>query len=332
MTNNTVPVISIVLTVYNKAPILPDVVASLACVNTSVPVEWIFVDDHSTDGSAELLAHLCSGHKESQIIVNTENRGPSIRLNQGARAARGEWLVLIDGDDFLAPNAPEWMYQQLISHQADVFYGGIKKTSSEPKDLIGKPTDLSAPIFRSETPFSTVLSGKFVRMSLMVKRDLFLEAGGADERIFIQDESIPLRLSYRSQCWLYSTTPIVWIIDPESTKNGTQQNNIAKVSHLSESKIQQQHDRFLAYYHLYRDTKNDEMDCRLRSIIIKRAISAYWKLWRTKPWWNATRSVRLIEYILYKTGILKIKINRLDEIYYEIMNIQSIHRTSTDSV
>ena len=79
-----------------------------------------------------------------------------------------------------------------------------------------------------------VLSGHFTRMGQLIKADVLKQAGGADEKVFIQDESIPLRAAKHAQGIIKMDANVVLV--PKENGN------------LSGDKSQLNHDRFYAYY------------------------------------------------------------------------------------
>lgn len=97
--------VSIIVPVYNLESYLPRCVESLLG-QTCPDVEVILVDDGSTDGSAAL----CDAYagKDSRVrVFHKENGGQSSARNVGLDAARGAWLLFVDGDDYLADDAVE---------------------------------------------------------------------------------------------------------------------------------------------------------------------------------------------------------------------------------
>ena len=76
------PTVSAVVTVYNKAPHLADTIRSLRRqAEDEEDVEYIFVDDRSSDDSVEIIKTATSDAPSVRIIENADNRGPSVRLN-----------------------------------------------------------------------------------------------------------------------------------------------------------------------------------------------------------------------------------------------------------
>ena len=66
-------------------------------------IEFIFVDDCSTDNTYEKLTEYSEKTKvETYVYRNDVNSGPGIARNKGMEKANGEWIVFLDSDDALA--------------------------------------------------------------------------------------------------------------------------------------------------------------------------------------------------------------------------------------
>lgn len=97
--------VSIIVPVYNIREYLPRCVESLLG-QTCADVEILLVDDGSSDGSGALCDAL--GAKDGRIrVIHKENGGLSDARNAGLDAAKGDWLLFVDGDDYLVENAVE---------------------------------------------------------------------------------------------------------------------------------------------------------------------------------------------------------------------------------
>ena len=92
-TAGAAPAVSVVVVMWNQAEL------SLTCLRalveqSEVPMELILVDNASTDETPDLLGRL----RGVTIIRNPSNLGFMMGLNVGARAARGEFLLLLNND------------------------------------------------------------------------------------------------------------------------------------------------------------------------------------------------------------------------------------------
>ncbi len=90
--------VSIVVPCYNTESYLAAAIES-ALRQTHPRVEVIVVDDGSTDGSGRIV----EAFGERIVAVRQANRGLSAARNAGIAAARGEYVLLLDADDMLAP-------------------------------------------------------------------------------------------------------------------------------------------------------------------------------------------------------------------------------------
>ena len=98
-------VVSIIIPVYNTEEYLPRCLDSLIG-QTFLDWEAICVDDGSRDGSGAILDEYHS--KDHRIkVIHTANGGVSAARNTAMGLAEGKWLMMVDSDDFLHPQAIE---------------------------------------------------------------------------------------------------------------------------------------------------------------------------------------------------------------------------------
>ncbi|HWU26711.1 MAG TPA: glycosyltransferase family 2 protein [Rhizomicrobium sp.] len=79
----------------NVASLLHEIVAAIAGQG---PSEIIFVDDGSTDTTSEILKDLKPTLPQLRIVRHSRNMGQSRAVRTGVRAARGDLIVVLDGD------------------------------------------------------------------------------------------------------------------------------------------------------------------------------------------------------------------------------------------
>ncbi|HEX6956918.1 MAG TPA: glycosyltransferase family 2 protein [Ferrovibrio sp.] len=256
------PDISFVIPVFRKAAVLPYVIRALKDQVFDGTVEYIFVDDASPDHSLAMLRELGPGLGNCTVIENSINAGPSIRLNQGARAARGKFLCFIDADELIAPNAVAIMLRLLRAENAQIIHGKVMHSQAPADAIHPAPMPDKPEYFVSDTPLQMILRGRgFVRMTWLVDANVFRAGGGCDERIFVQDESFPLRMAAQASR----------MIDLRAIMTYAPQIG----SHVSSNIGQLVHDRFLAHYNMLQD--HPEYDATLRAFLTKKCISSGWK-------------------------------------------------------
>jgi glycosyltransferase involved in cell wall biosynthesis len=125
------PRVSIIVTAHMVAPYLD---AALTSVHTQSAADWecIVVDDASPDESLEIATTWAATDKRFRVIHNEVNVNTPEARNIGCRAARGRYLLPLDGDDELTPDAVGLLadaldadrtiavaYGNLVFHRAD---------------------------------------------------------------------------------------------------------------------------------------------------------------------------------------------------------------------
>lgn len=92
--------LSIVIPVFQEADSLPVLWQELATVLARLPrrAEIIFVDDGSTDGSADVIRHLAAKDSRIRLLRFAANAGLSAAFHAGFAAARGSIIVTLDSD------------------------------------------------------------------------------------------------------------------------------------------------------------------------------------------------------------------------------------------
>lgn len=96
------PSISLVIPVCNErgniAPLVQEIDGVLAGVPACTDYEIVFVDDGSTDGSAEEITALASPERRLRLLAHGTRLGVSAAFRTGIRAATADWIVTLDGD------------------------------------------------------------------------------------------------------------------------------------------------------------------------------------------------------------------------------------------
>lgn len=94
------PIISVIVPVYNVAALLPRCIDSLLNQKFT-DYEVLLVDDGSTDGSGEICDKY--GRQDTRIkVIHKQNEGVSKTRNRGMDEACGEWITFVDADDYVA--------------------------------------------------------------------------------------------------------------------------------------------------------------------------------------------------------------------------------------
>ena len=90
------PLVSCVLTTYNRSKILKRAITSVLN-QTYTNIELIIIDDNSKDNTSDVVKII--NNKRIKYIRNTSNKGLSYNRNLGASLSKGEFVAFIDDDD-----------------------------------------------------------------------------------------------------------------------------------------------------------------------------------------------------------------------------------------
>lgn len=110
--------VSVIIPVYNVEKYLPQCLDSLIG-QTYKNIEIIAVNDGSTDNSGDILGNYAKNDSRI-IIVSQQNQGPSVARNQGIEHSTGEYLMFVDGDDWLDIKTVETALSSIQTTKSDV--------------------------------------------------------------------------------------------------------------------------------------------------------------------------------------------------------------------
>ncbi len=100
------PLVTVYITNYNYQDYIKQSIESVLAQSFSF-YELLIIDDGSTDNSKRIIEDYRAQRKVS--IIYQQNKGLNITNNIAMRAAQGKYIMRLDADDFLAPNALEKM-------------------------------------------------------------------------------------------------------------------------------------------------------------------------------------------------------------------------------
>lgn len=116
--------VSIVIPVYNKAEYISDCLESLLQQDFD-DFEIVAVNDGSTDDSGRICDEKATEDTPIRVI-HTENGGVTAARRKGVEQAKGEYIMFVDADDKLLPNAIKTLYKAIIDSNADEVIGTYK--------------------------------------------------------------------------------------------------------------------------------------------------------------------------------------------------------------
>lgn len=190
------PAVSVVVVTYQCRDTLARCLASLRA-QTFNDFEVILVDNASSDGAAEAAA---AADPALRLIANAENRGFAGGVNDGARAAHGRWLALLNPDAYAAPDWLERLLAAAAAHPDVSSFASRQLMADDRQVLDGLGDVMAAPGFPFRGGYGqpdtghTAVGEVFSPCggAMLIDRSLFLGLGGFDERLFCYCEDVDL--------------------------------------------------------------------------------------------------------------------------------------------
>lgn len=186
-----VPVISIIVPVYNVEEYVSKCIGSMLSLNMEL-IEILIIDDGSTDTSGNICD--CFAEEHSNIYVfHQNNQGLSAARNRGIREARGKFLLFVDSDDYIESEIVEKIINAVqIKPDLEVIFLTAKKVYPNGKQIyLDEIFDRDKIINHNQEEVIKYLASlkkypgsactKAVKKSLIVQNKIFFEEGKTSE-------------------------------------------------------------------------------------------------------------------------------------------------------
>ena len=135
--------VSVIVPMYGVEKYIARCARSLFDQTLTTDVEFLFIDDASKDKSCEVLESVINEYAgrslNVKIIHHEKNQGLPSARNTGLKHSKGEYVMHVDGDDFLEKNALESLYKAAIDNDADVAWCDYYITFENRKRVIAQP-------------------------------------------------------------------------------------------------------------------------------------------------------------------------------------------------
>ena len=134
--------ISVIVPIYRVEKFIERCVVSLM-EQTLCEMEYIFVDDASTDNSLDILQTVIKRYPSRQpnvkVVTHKENKGLPAARNTGLAVAQGEYIFHCDSDDYIELDMLELLYNKAKEYNADVVWSDYFITFDKKKKIISQP-------------------------------------------------------------------------------------------------------------------------------------------------------------------------------------------------
>lgn len=182
---NGLPLISVIIPVYNTEKYLPQCIESVLA-QTFTDFELLLIDDGSKDSSGSICDEYAKRDHRIRVF-HKENGGVSSARNVGLDNAAGAWIAFADSDDLLMPNALQVLYQEMKRTGADIVVANAIKKIGEhySKPFLDITNGTSSDIIPSIKHFA--LWGYLIRRDIIANHNIrFIEGlAYSEEHLFL---------------------------------------------------------------------------------------------------------------------------------------------------
>jgi glycosyltransferase involved in cell wall biosynthesis len=147
------PKVSVLVAVYNAEAFLPECLDSLLG-QTYHDIQVICIDDCSTDGSLRILQDYAARDARIEVITLSENGGQAHARNEGLKHAQGDFICMLDADDWFASDAIEQAVAAFDEQTDCVLFDVVMRYDDGREDLYVMP------------PFDALTGTEAFRLSL----------------------------------------------------------------------------------------------------------------------------------------------------------------------
>ena len=128
--------VSILVPIYNTERFLPECLDSLV-KQTLKDIEIVCINDGSKDASLEIVKRYAKNDKRI-VLINKKNTGYGDSMNRGFAKAVGEYVGIVEPDDFIELDAFEKMYEVAKKNKAEVVKANFYEYATVKKKDVGK--------------------------------------------------------------------------------------------------------------------------------------------------------------------------------------------------
>jgi hypothetical protein len=211
--------LSVIIINWNTKDLLYECIAALRAHTHHISLQIIVVDNHSSDGSPEMVEQ---NFPRLHLIKNKENRGYGRAGNQGLEKAKGKYVLILNSDVTVNPNCLDQMFQFMESHP-DIGASSCKLTFP---DGSLQHSCRKFPDFKTYLLMLLGVRFLFTRMKwfreylmldwdhseirevdqimgsfLFIRKEVITQVGGFDERFWMYFEEVDLCLRIHKAGW-----------------------------------------------------------------------------------------------------------------------------------
>lgn len=207
------PKVSIIICTHNREKLLPRALDSVLTQNFK-DFELIIIDDASNDGTEVLIKTYLEKDNRLKYFKNDHNLGIAKSRNKGCKIAEGEYIAMLDSDDW-------WLKNDKLSRQVAILDAkravGLVGTGIVLYDT--KDNFIKEDIFEAENDdirAKILAKNQFAQSSVLFRKEAHLNAGGYDESLVVcEDLDLWLKIGLRYELANIPEPLTAYLVNPQ---------------------------------------------------------------------------------------------------------------------
>jgi biofilm PGA synthesis N-glycosyltransferase PgaC len=213
------PFVTLIVPCFNEGDQVRETVAHLASQRWP-DFEIIAVNDGSSDDTGRILDAMMREEPRLRVMHMEENRGKAMALRAAALAARGEYLVCVDGDALLDDYATHWLVSHLVRNQRVGAVTGNPRIRNRSTLLgklqVGEFSSIIGLIKRAQSIYGRIFTVSGVIAAF--RRSALHDVGYWNIDMVTEDIDVSWRLQMRHWEVHYEPNALCWILMPETLR------------------------------------------------------------------------------------------------------------------
>jgi len=213
------PLVSILIPCFNETANAAETIA--AAVRQNYPnFEVIAINDGSSDTTGAVLDRLIAAYPMLRVVHFSGNQGKAMALRMGALVARGEFLVCIDGDALLDPDATAYLVRLMVNSPRVGAVSGNPRIRTRStllgKVQVGEFSSIIGLIKRAQRVYGSIFTVSGVIVAY--RRSALHSCGYWSLDMITEDIDVSWMLQADHWSIQYEPDALCWILMPETFK------------------------------------------------------------------------------------------------------------------
>lgn len=188
--------VSVIITAYNLEPVITNAIESVFFQSYD-NIECIVVDDCSTDNTLKIIERF----KGVKVIHHDINQGAGRARQSGIDASIGDYIMFLDGDDWLERDCIENLVKKAVETDADMCACNVRLIDSD--GMVLREETLPEIIFEGDTKWDCNSYGIQFLNSFIIRRELFNKVKYCPRRL-IEDTPTRYKLLWYADKIVYN--------------------------------------------------------------------------------------------------------------------------------